>query len=83
MHDIDRLVELLDGLADGGATVVVIEHNLEVIARADWIIDLGFGVGRDGGRVMFEGAPAQLVEHPTSLPGRHLALRTGRSDLAI
>ena len=76
MHDIDRLVGLLDRLVDSGATVVVIEHNLEVIARADWIIDLGPGAGHDGGRVVFEGTPAELVEHPTSLTGRHLGMRT-------
>ncbi len=75
MHDVDRLVGLLDRMVDGGATVVVIEHDLEVVARADWIIDLGPGAGADGGRVVFEGTPAQLVEHPTSVTGRHLALR--------
>jgi excinuclease UvrABC ATPase subunit len=75
MHDVDRLVGLLDRLVDGGATVIVIEHDLEVIARADWVIDLGPGAGRDGGQIVFEGPPAQLVEHPMSLTGRHLALR--------
>ena len=75
MHDVDRLVGLLDRMVDGGATVVVIEHDLEVVARADWVIDLGPGAGADGGRVVFEGTPAQLVEHPTSVTGRHLALR--------
>jgi excinuclease UvrABC ATPase subunit len=75
MHDVDRLVGLLDRMVDGGCTVVVIEHDLDVIARADWIIDLGPGAGHDGGRVVFEGTPAQLVEHPTSLTGKHLALR--------
>ena len=75
MHDVDRLVGLLDRMVDGGATVIVIEHDLDVIARADWIIDLGPGAGHDGGRVVFEGTPAQLVEHPASVTGRHLALR--------
>jgi len=75
MHDVDRLVGLLDRMVDSGATVVVIEHNLEVIARADWIIDLGPGAGRDGGQIVFEGPPAELVEHPTSLTGQHLAMR--------
>ncbi len=55
MHDVDRLVGLLDRMVDGGATVVVIEHDLEVVARADWVIDLGPGAGADGGRVVFEG----------------------------
>jgi excinuclease UvrABC ATPase subunit len=62
-------------LVDDGATVVVIEHDLEVVARADWVIDLGPGAGADGGRVVFEGPPAQIVEHPTSVTGHHLALR--------
>ena len=79
MHDVERLIGLLDRLVAGGATVVVIEHDLEVIARADWVIDLGPGAGRDGGRVVFEGTPAQLVEHPTSLTGRHLAMRQATS----
>jgi len=75
MHDVDRLVGLLDRMVDGGATVIVIEHDLDVIARADWIVDLGPGAGRDGGHVVFEGPPAELVKHPTSPTGRHLALR--------
>ena len=77
MLDVDRLVGLLDRLVDGGATVIVIEHDLEIVARADWVIDLGPGAGNDGGRVVFEGTPAQLVAHPDSLTGRHLALRVG------
>ena len=75
MHDVDRLVGLLDRLVDRGATVIVIEHDLDVIARADWVIDLGPGAGRDGGRVVFEGPPTALVEHPASVTGRHLAMR--------
>jgi len=82
MHDIDRLVGLLDRMVDAGSTVIVIEHNLEVIARADWIVDLGPGAGRDGGSVVFEGTPAQLVEHPTSLTGRHFALWVGGAPQA-
>ena len=57
MHDVDRLIGLLDRLVDGGATVIVIEHDLEVIARADWVIDMGPGAGHDGGRIVFEGTP--------------------------
>jgi excinuclease UvrABC ATPase subunit len=72
MSDVDGLVELLDRLVDGGSTVVVIEHNLDVIARADWVIDLGPGPGRRGGRVVFEGKPADLVRAKDSLTGHHL-----------
>ena len=75
MHDVNRLVALLDRLVDGGATVIVIEHDPEVIARADWVIDMGPGAGHDGGRIVFEGTPAQLMEHESSLTGRHLAMR--------
>jgi len=75
MHDVDRLVALLDPLVDGGATVIVIEHDPEVIARADWVIDMGPGAGHDGGRVVFEGTPQQLMEYESSLTGRHLKLR--------
>ena len=66
MHDVDRLVALLDRLVDGGATVIVIEHDPEVIARADWVIDLGPGAGHDGGRIVFEGTP-QSVDGARSL----------------
>ncbi|MBX3201055.1 MAG: excinuclease ABC subunit UvrA [Labilithrix sp.] len=71
MKDVGRLIDLLDRFADSGRTVIVIEHNLDVIARADWIIDLGPGAGRDGGRIVFEGPPAMLVQSDT-LTGRHL-----------
>ena len=72
MADVDNLVGLLDGLVERGRTVIVIEHNLDVIARADWVIDLGPGAGHDGGQVIFEGRPAQLVDAADSLTGRHL-----------
>ena len=75
MHDVNRLVALLDRLVDGGATVIVIEHDPEVIARADWVIDMGPGAGHDGGRIVFEGTPQALMEHEASLTGRHLAMR--------
>ena len=77
MNDVDRLITLLDDLVDRGRTIVVIEHNLDVVARADHVIDIGPGAGRDGGRVVFEGPPRVLMEDPTSLTGRHLRLRVG------
>ncbi|MGL4236307.1 ATP-binding cassette domain-containing protein [Tabrizicola sp.] len=73
LHDVATLISLLDRLVDAGSTVVVIEHSLDVIARADWVIELGPGAGRDGGRVMFQGPPADLARHPSSLTGRYLA----------
>ena len=72
MADVAALVGLLDRLVDDGRTVIVIEHNLDVIARADWIIDLGPGAGHDGGRVVFEGPPTRLIDAEESLTGRHL-----------
>ncbi|HZH03063.1 MAG TPA: excinuclease ABC subunit UvrA [Myxococcaceae bacterium] len=73
MSDVGTLMRVLDRLVDGGGTVVVIEHNLDVIARADWIIDMGPGAGREGGRVVFQGTPLELAEMPASLTGRYLA----------
>jgi excinuclease UvrABC ATPase subunit len=72
MHDVDNLIGLLDRLVDSGRTVIVIEHNLDVVARADWVIDLGPGAGHDGGRVVFEGPPAALARAEGSLTGEHL-----------
>ncbi len=62
MHDVDNLIGLLDRLVDSGKTVIVIEHNLDVVARADWVIDLGPGAGHEGGKVIFEGPPAELAQ---------------------
>jgi excinuclease UvrABC ATPase subunit len=76
MHDVATLIRLLDRLVDSGRTVIVIEHNLDVIARADWVVDLGPGAGREGGRVIFEGPPSALVEQDTPT-GRHLRARLG------
>ena len=76
MQDVENLVGLLDRLVDGGRTVIVIEHNLDVVARADWVIDLGPGAGHDGGTVVFEGPPGELVRAAGSLTGEHLARRT-------
>jgi excinuclease UvrABC ATPase subunit len=75
MHDVDNLIGLLDGLVDSGRTVIVIEHNLDVVARADWVIDLGPGAGHDGGRVIFEGPPSELVPASGTLTGEHLRRR--------
>ena len=73
LADVEHLLELLDRLVDGGRSVIVIEHHQAVMAHADWIIDLGPGAGSDGGRVVFEGAPAELVAQRSTLTGEHLA----------
>lgn len=75
MNDVDTLIGLFDRLVDNGSTVIVIEHNLDVISRADWTIDLGPGAGHEGGAVVFEGAPADLARAEKSLTGQHLAAR--------
>jgi excinuclease UvrABC ATPase subunit len=75
MQDVENLIGLLDRLVDAGRTVIVIEHNLDVVARSDWVIDLGPGAGHDGGRVIFEGPPAALVRAEGSLTGEHLRRR--------
>ncbi|WP_328402149.1 excinuclease ABC subunit UvrA [Nocardia sp. NBC_00403] len=72
MSDVDTLLALMDGLVERGNTVVVIEHNLDVVAHSDWVIDLGPDGGKDGGEVVFTGTPAALLEHPTSLTGEYL-----------
>lgn len=73
LADVDQLLSLLDRLVDDGRSVIVIEHNQAVMAHADWIIDLGPGAGHDGGRIVFEGTPAELVERGGTLTGQHLA----------
>lgn len=75
MNDVDTLIGLFDRLVDNGSTVIVIEHNLDVISRADWTIDLGPGAGNDGGEIVFEGVPADLARAEKSLTGQHLASR--------
>jgi excinuclease ABC A subunit len=77
MQDVENLIGLLDRLVDSGRTVIVIEHNLDIVARADWVIDLGPGAGHDGGRVVFEGPPEELVRARGSLTGEHLRRRLG------
>jgi excinuclease UvrABC ATPase subunit len=75
MQDVDNLIALLDRLVDTGRTVIVIEHNLDIVARADWVIDLGPGAGHDGGQVVFEGPPAELASADGTLTGLHLRRR--------
>src|SRR5919197_281065 len=77
LADVAQLLELLDRLVDAGKSVIVIVHHLAVIAHADWIIDLGPGAGHDGGRVVFEGLPADLVAARPTLTGQHLAEYVG------
>jgi len=73
LADVDHLLGMLDQLVESGTSVIVIEHHQAVMAHADWIIDLGPGAGHDGGRVVFEGTPADLVAARSTLTGRHLA----------
>lgn len=75
MNDVDTLIGLFDRLVDAGSTVIVIEHNLDVISRADWVIDLGPGAGHEGGSVVFEGTPTGLKGAKGSLTGAALAAR--------
>ena len=77
LADVEQLLALLDRLVDGGKSVVVIEHHQAVMAHADWIIDLGPGAGHDGGRIVFEGTPADLVADRSTLTGQHLAQYVG------
>ena len=77
LADVDNLLALLDRLVDAGNSVIVIEHHQAVMAHADWIIDLGPGAGHDGGRVVFEGTPADLVAARSTLTGEHLARYVG------
>jgi len=72
LADLAPLLGLLDRLVDSGKSVIVIEHHLSVMAHADWIIDLGPGAGHDGGRIVFEGTPAELVAKNSTLTGKHL-----------
>ncbi|MDR6414358.1 excinuclease ABC subunit UvrA [Pseudarthrobacter sulfonivorans] len=73
LADVENLLGLLDRLVDSGKSVIVIEHHQAVMAHADWIIDLGPGAGHDGGKVVFEGTPAELVAAKSTLTGKHLA----------
>src|SRR5687767_12306975 len=77
LADVEQLLGLLDRLVDSGKSVIVIEHHQAVMAHADWIIDLGPGAGHDGGRIVFEGTPADLVADRSTLTGEHLATYVG------
>ena len=77
LADVEQLLALLDRLVDGGKSVIVIEHHQAVMAHADWIVDLGPGAGHDGGRIVFEGTPADLVAARSTLTGEHLAAYVG------
>jgi len=73
LADVEQLLALLDRLVDAGKSVIVIEHHQAVMAHADWIIDLGPGAGHDGGRIVFEGTPADLVKARSTITGEHLS----------
>jgi excinuclease ABC subunit A len=77
LDDVRVLLQVLDRLVDAGHTVVVIEHHLDVIKRADWVIEMGPGAGKDGGRVVVEGPPELVAETPESPTGRFLAPMLG------
>jgi excinuclease UvrABC ATPase subunit len=77
LADVEQLLALLDRLVDSGTSVIVIEHHQAVMAHADWILDLGPGAGHDGGRIVFEGTPADLVAARSTLTGEHLAAYVG------
>ena len=73
LADVAQLLALLDRIVDAGTSVIVVEHHPAVMAHADWIIDLGPGAGHEGGRLVFEGTPADLVAARSTLTGEHLA----------
>ncbi|MGA7704956.1 MAG: excinuclease ABC subunit UvrA [Solirubrobacteraceae bacterium] len=77
LADVEQLLGLLDRLVDSGKSVIVIEHHQAVMAHADWIVDLGPGAGHDGGRIVFQGTPAELVAKRSTLTGEHLAAYVG------
>ena len=83
LADLEQLLGLLDRLVDSGKSVIVIEHHQAVMAHADWIIDLGPGAGHDGGRIVFEGTPADLVAARSTLTGEHLATFVGKRSKAV
>jgi excinuclease UvrABC ATPase subunit len=80
LADVEHLLGLLDRLVESGKSVIVIAHHQAVMARADWIIDLGPGAGHDGGRIVFEGTPEALVAARSTLTGEHLAAYVGARE---
>jgi len=70
--DTDKILQVIDTLFDNGNTVIVIEHNLDIIAQADWIIDIGPGAGREGGHIVFEGTVGQLLDRKESATAKYL-----------
>ena len=78
MSDVDQLLGIIGRLVDGGGTVIAIEHNLDVIAAADWIVDVGPGPGHHGGRILFEGTPEAMLDHPDSATADHLRAAASR-----
>ncbi|MBO9578649.1 MAG: ATP-binding cassette domain-containing protein, partial [Microbacteriaceae bacterium] len=83
LADVEQLLGLLDRLVDSGKSVLVIEHHQAVMAHADWIVDLGPGAGHDGGLVVFEGTPAELVAARSTLTGEHLARYVGAQRASL
>ncbi len=77
LADVEHMLGLFDRLVDSGKTVIVIEHHQAVMAHADWIIDIGPGAGHDGGRIVFEGTPAEIVADASTLTGQHLRTYVG------
>lgn len=77
MSDVSRLVDVFDRLVEQGSTVIVVEHDVDVVARADWVVDFGPGAGRDGGKVLFAGLPGELAEHPSSITAGYLRAHVG------
>lgn len=77
LADVEQLLGLLDRLVDSGKSVIVVEHHQAVMAHADWIIDLGPGAGHDGGRIVFEGTPGELIAAGSTITAEHLAAYVG------
>lgn len=77
LADTHRLVQMLHGLVDGGTSVIVLEHNLAVVSQADRIVDLGPGAGHEGGRIVFEGTPQDMVDGSDTLTAQHLRAAVG------
>jgi excinuclease ABC subunit A len=76
--DVERLIAQLDGLVDGGSSVIVVEHDMSLVAASDWVIDMGPGAGEEGGRVVTAGAPAEVANHALSRSAPHLASALGQ-----